>query len=80
MAISPSKKIRVKIDEIFVGWEKLDDSHLACDDEMIEICTAEQFVRYDCYGVSEGNMKKLIDIMLEFDCRLYDSSIDVRFD
>lgn len=80
VAILPIEEIRGKIDKVFDGWEKLDDSHLACDDEIIEIYTTEQFVRFDCYGVSENNMNKLIDIMLEFDCRLYDSAIDVRFD
>lgn len=34
----------------------------------------------ECYGVSEDNMNKLIDIMIDFDCCLYDSSIDVRFE
>ena len=76
----PIEKIRLKVGEIFFEWEKLDDNHLEYNDEMIEIYTTDQFVRFDCYGVSEDNMNKLIDIMLEFDCRLYDSSIDVRFD
>ncbi len=80
VATLPIEKIRVKIDEIFGDWQKLDDNHLVFDDETIEIFTTDQFVRFDCYGVSEDNMNKLIDIMLEFDCRLYDSSIDVRFD
>jgi len=80
VATLPIDKIRVKIDEIFGDWEKLDDNHLVFNDETIEIFTTDQFVRFDCYGVSEDNMNKLIDIMLEFDCRLYDPSIDVRFD
>lgn len=80
VATLPIEKIRVKINEVFGNWEKLDDNHLVFDDEVIEIFTTDQFVRFDCYGVSEDNMNKLIDIMLEFDCRLYDSSIDVRFD
>lgn len=80
VATLPIDEVRVRIDEVFCAWEKLDDDHLVYDDEVIEIYTTEQFVRFDCYGVSEDNMNKLIDIMLEFDCRLYDSSIDVRFD
>lgn len=80
VATLPIDEVRVRIDEVFCDWEKLDDNHLAYDEEVIEIYTTEQFVRFDCYGVSEENMNKLIDIMLEFDCRLYDSSIDVRFD
>lgn len=76
----PIEKIRAKVDERFSEWEKSDDNHLEFNNEMIEIFTTDQFVRFDCYSVSEDNMNKLIDIMLEFDCRLYDSSIDVRFD
>lgn len=80
VATLPIEKIRVKIDEAFLDWDKLDENHFECDNEAFEIYTTEQFVRVDCYGVSENNMNKLIDIMLEFDCRLYDSSIDVRFE
>lgn len=80
ISILPISDIKKKIQETFWGWDKLDDTHLENSNEMIEIFTTEQFVRFDCYSVTEENMNKLIDIMLEYDCRLYDSAIDVRFD
>ncbi len=43
----PIEKNRAKIDEIFSDWEKLDDTHLVFDDELIEIFTTDQFARFD---------------------------------
>ncbi len=45
-----------------------------------QIYTTEQFVRVDCYGVSGDNMNRMIDIMLKYDCPLYDPQINTRFD
>lgn len=80
ISILPISDIKKKIEDAFFNWDKLDDTHLENGNEMIEIFTTEQFVRFDCYSVTEENMNKLINIMLEYDCRLYDSAIDVRFD
>lgn len=78
--ILPIEEIRVLLDATFSSWNKLDEWHYEQDGQMIEVFTTEQFVRFDCYCVSEENMNKLIDIMLAYDCRLYDSAIDVRFE
>ncbi|MBP3542663.1 MAG: hypothetical protein J6J86_00385 [Lachnospiraceae bacterium] len=43
----PIEKIRMKVDEIFSEWKKLDDNHLEFNGEMIEILTTDQFVRFD---------------------------------
>ena len=40
----------------------------------------KQFVRVDCYNLTEYNMNRIIDIMLKYECPLYDAAIDVRFD
>ena len=40
----------------------------------------KQFARFDCYFMSEDDMNKIIDIMIDHGCPLYDSAIDVRFD
>ena len=76
----PIDEIHTQLDKTFSKWKKLDMNHYEKNDSMIEVFTTGQFVRFDCYGVSEEDMNKLIDIMLAYDCRLYDSAIDLRFD
>lgn len=80
VATLPIDEIRMKIDDIFFAWIKFDKNNLVFNDEVIVIYTTDQLVRFDCYRVSEDNMNNLIDIMREYDCKLYDASIDVRFD
>lgn len=49
----PIEKIRLKVDEIFFEWEKLDDNHLEYNDEMIEIYTTDQFVRFSSPALTQ---------------------------
>ena len=44
------------------------------------IFTTSQFVQFDCYDINKDDMNMLIDIMLEYGCRLYDPQIETRFD
>ena len=81
VAMLPIKHIRSTLYAAFSDWKRLDDDHLDLNGrELIEIFTTEQFVRFDCYDVSEDNMNRLIDLMLLFNCCLYDSLIDERFE
>jgi hypothetical protein len=75
----PISDIIEAIETTLVGWSKLDETHFKHKSEMIEVYTTNQFVRFDCYQVSEEHMNVLIDIMLRYDCPLYDSVIEVRF-
>ena len=45
-----------------------------------QLMITDQFVRVDCYGMTEYSMNKVIDILDKYNCPLYDSTIDVRFD
>lgn len=76
----PLNDILSAVEKALSGWYKPDTSHYQYSNEMIEVYTTPQFVRFDCYGVSEAHMNTLIDVMLSFDCPLYDSAIDTRFD
>ncbi len=76
----PTDKILSDIKQAFSGWLNNDNVYFESGDETFEIMITEQFVRFDCYSVSEYNMNKIIDIMLEYECPLYDSAIDVRFE
>lgn len=76
----PITDILASVDKAFAEWDRPDATHYERDDELIEVYITPQFVRFDCYGVSEDNMNRLIDVMLAFDCPLYDAAIDTRFD
>jgi len=45
-----------------------------------DIYTTNQFVRFDCYRVKGEDMNRIIDIMLKYDCPLYDPQVPKRFD
>lgn len=81
IAVLPMEDIFKSIEEALASWERMDECHFQLEetDEVIEIYTTSQFVRFDCYGVSEEHMNTLIDVMLEYGCRLYDSAIDAYF-
>ena len=76
----PITDVLISVDEAFSTWKKLDATHYKKDSAIIEVYTTPQFVRFDCYDVSEDNMNQLIDIMLVYDCPLYDAMIDTRFE
>lgn len=45
-----------------------------------QISTTPQTVRFDCYGMSQADMKRFSSIMSKFGCPLYDPQQGVRFD
>lgn len=76
----PIKQILQDLRNAFVEWENVDDSYFTKGEAEIQLFVTEQFVRADCYSVTEKDMNKIIDTLLVYDCPLYDSLIDVRFD
>ena len=49
----------------FAEWEHLDDSYFEKGNESFQLFVTKQFVRADCYGMTEENVNKIIDIMLK---------------
>ncbi len=49
-------------------------------DGAFQIFTTKQFVRFDCYGMQGEDMNRIIEIMLKYDCPLFDSQVSQRFD
>lgn len=47
VATLPIEEIKMKLEEALIDWEKLDDSHWISSDEVIELYTTDQFVRFD---------------------------------
>ncbi len=77
----PIEDILTEIANVFGTWDK--DSKYDFDSEYsgsFHIMTTSQFVRVDCYGMQEEDMNNFIDIMLEYDCPLYDPQVPQRYD
>ena len=64
----------------FAEWNRSDDFYFEKQREAFELYLTKQFVRVDCYRMTEQNINKIIDVLLKYDCPLYDAAIDVRFD
>ena len=79
VSVLPTEKILGDVQNTFSDWEKIDDHNYEKSGAAIEIFSTDQIIRFDCYSVTEADMNKIIDIMLKYDCPLYDSAIDVRF-
>ena len=45
-----------------------------------QVFTTQQFVRFDCYSMEGEDMNRIMDVMLKFDCPLYDPQVPKRFD
>lgn len=76
----PIKDILKKIATVFSDWSAISENIYEKGDASFEISSTPQTVRFNCYGVSEDDMNRLIDIMAEFGCPLYDPQISTRFD
>ena len=75
----PADKILSDVKSVFSDWEQIDTYNYEKNGAAFEIFATNQICRFDCYSLTEADMNKIIDIMLEYDCPLYDAAIDVRF-
>lgn len=64
----------------FKNWSIQKENFFEEGNQAFQLMVTNQFVRVDCYGMTEYNMNKIIDILYKYDCPLYDAAIDVRFD
>lgn len=77
----PVAEIRSRVNEVFGDYDQLDESVYVGEQGDFTILTTEQSVLFDCgFAMPEEDLNKIIDIMLEFDCPLYDPQISARFD
>lgn len=77
----PIKEIIEKVSGVFNNWTALDEENYEkVGRGSFSIFTTSQIVRFDCYGMAGEDMNLLIDIMLEYDCPLFDPQISERFD
>ena len=80
LELLPTNQILDDFRECFNDWKYNAQNYFEKENESFQLMIITQFVRCDCYSMSEFNMNRIIDIMLKYDCPLYDSAIDVRFE
>jgi len=78
----PIDVILNRITNVFSTWEKLDDNSWKNSDGLgaFQIKYTEQSIKVDCYGTNGKTMDKLVAVMEEFKCSLYDPQIPARYD
>lgn len=76
----PMDQILEDFINVFRDWKMQKGLYFEKLDEGFQLMITKQFVRVDCYGMTEYSMNKIIDILDKYKCPLYDSAIDVRFD
>ena len=76
----PVQQILLDFENVFAGWEELSPLDYESLNGSFQIFTTPQFVRVDCYSMSEIHINKVMDILLNHNCPLYDPQILERFD
>lgn len=81
LAPLPIESILAQVTKTFSDWTRLGDvDYEKAGAGAFQIFTTPQFVRFDCYGMDGDHMNKLIDVMITYDCPLYDPQVSTRFD
>lgn len=78
----PTEVILNRISNVFSTWENLPDNSWKSKDDSgaFQLQITSQSVKVDCYGTNGKVMDKIVDIMDEFKCPLYDPQIPARYD
>ena len=77
----PIESIRQKFATKFaVGWDQPDQNSWEGDKGAFQIFTTDQFFRVDCYGLNSDTMNQIIDVLVEFECPLFDPQVGQRYD
>lgn len=77
----PLAEITQKLKATFFEWTADSPNDYSKEGHgAFQVFTTSQIVRFDCYGMSGDDMNLLIDVMLAFECPLYDPQTATRFD
>ncbi len=77
----PVKDILKRVGAEFADWTAVGEKDYEKDGcGAFSISVTPQSVRFDCYDMSGEDMNRLMDVMQEFDCPLYDPQLGERFD
>ena len=71
-----------RINSVFSDWERVDENSWKNQKGKgaFQVVTTSQSIKIDCYGTEGKTMNKLVDIMEEFKCPLYDPQVPERYD
>ncbi|MFH6992960.1 hypothetical protein [Flavobacterium sp. FlaQc-48] len=77
----PIDSIRKEIENEFSEWKIDNDSWQNPSGKgAFQISNTTQFVRFDCYNMTGDDMNRIIEVLLQFDCPLYDPQTSTRYD
>lgn len=78
----PVDVILNRINSVFSKWERVDENSWKNNDGPGAFCvkTTPNSVKIECYGTVGTTMDKLVDVMDEYKCPLYDPQIPERYD
>ncbi|AWK05072.1 hypothetical protein HYN56_12855 [Flavobacterium crocinum] len=82
LAVLQIEVIVNRINSVFSDWERVDENSWKNQKGKgaFQVITTPQSVKIDCYGTEGKTMNKLVDIMEEFKCPLYDPQVPERYD
>ncbi|CAD0008083.1 MULTISPECIES: hypothetical protein [Flavobacterium] len=82
LEILPIQIILNRIGSVFSQWEKVDENSWKNNTGKgaFQIITTPQSIKIDCYGTEGKTMNKLVDLLEEFKCPLYDPQVPERYD
>ena len=82
LEILPIDLMLNRINSVFSQWERVDQNSWKNNEGpgAFHVKTTPNSVKIDCYGTVGTTMDKLVDIMEEYKCPLYDPQIPARYD
>ena len=82
LEVLPVELILNRINSVFSKWEKVDENSWKNNSGRgaFQIITTPQSIKIDCYGTEGTTMDKLVDLLEEFKCPLYDPQVPERYD
>ena len=81
LSVLPISDIIDKVNDVFTDYEKIEECNYESEKGGFTVLTTKQTVLFECgRSMEEDELNKIIDIMLGFDCKLYDPQVSVRFD
>jgi hypothetical protein len=82
LEILPVEVIINRINSVFSQWERVDENSWKnnAGKGAFQVITTPQSIQIDCYGTEGKTMNKLVDVMAEFKCPLYDPQVPERYD
>ena len=78
----PVEVILNRIASVFSEWENVDEN--SCQNTQgkgaFQVISTPHSIKIDCYGTEGKTMNKLVALMEEFKCPLYDPHVPERYD